>query len=318
MNATRVLITSAGGLTGVYLTRYYKKLGYFVITTDMSDFSPSAFFADKHYVIPNNSTPGFLKIIKNIIADEKIEILVPTTSFDMDYYSNCDVKSALKPCKYITMNPDDIKFFNNKKKWYLHFNQIGIDTPMIYKTKDEMIYPCFIKPCVGTGSKNSYLLENEQDYDYYIGKLSDEFIICEYLEGKEYTVDCFFNANGDCVGYSTRERIKTNGGGVVITQIQNSLSKYINDVIVKLEAEKVFVGPVNFQFKLSSEQKPVIFDLNTRFASGGLPASVESGFDIPGLYIKLCNNETIPKQSISIQNDGLVMIRHYTEVYKRG
>ena len=74
-------------------------------------------------------------------------------------------------------------------------------------------------------------------------------------------------------------------------------------------------GPVNFQFKIFPEDELCIFDFNTRFASGGLALTVESGFDIPNLLIKMLLGEKVVKWESISENDGLTMIRYYDEYF---
>lgn len=104
-----------------------------------------------------------------------------------------------------------------------------------------------------------------------------------------------------------------NGGGAVIS-INREIDG-VKKIIEKLESTGRIKGPVNFQFKIDNEKNLKIFDFNTRLASGGLPVTVASGFDIPYLLVRLILGEKITKWRRDEKNIGLTMIRYFEEVY---
>lgn len=69
-----ILILSSG--TRNKIVQYFKKTlkgrGN-VICTDMSNLAPSIYEADKFYIVPKMTTPGYIEIILDICKKEKIE-----------------------------------------------------------------------------------------------------------------------------------------------------------------------------------------------------------------------------------------------------
>lgn len=69
-----ILILSAG--TRNKIVQYFKKTlegkGN-VICTDMSELAPSIYEADKHYIVPRMTAPGYLEAILDICKKEKID-----------------------------------------------------------------------------------------------------------------------------------------------------------------------------------------------------------------------------------------------------
>jgi len=104
-----------------------------------------------------------------------------------------------------------------------------------------------------------------------------------------------------------------NGGGAVVST--NREVNGVDDIIKKLESTKRIKGPVNFQFKIDKTGELCVFDFNTRFASGGLPVTVESGFDIPYMLLQLILDEKVEKWKRDSKSIGLTMIRYFEEVY---
>ena len=308
-----VLITSAGGLTGVYLSKHYKKTDiYRIVGVDMSDVNPLKKWVDAFYKVPSIMDNNFLSIIKDIINKEKIDVLIPVSSYDIDFFSKNTIQNELREVKFLTMDYSDHINLHDKKLCYQFLEKIGVKTPFIYTIKNGIHYPCIIKPRRSSGSKNTVVLYCDNDFEYWSKKIEDGIIV-QYLEGSEYTVDCLFNETGKCLGANVRERVKTTGGGATIARINNSIR--IDRIIERLENTGIIKGPVNFQFKILPDDEICVFDFNTRFASGGLALTVESGFDIPNLLIQMLLGEKVMKWESKPENDGLTMVRYYDEYF---
>ena len=68
-----ILILSAG--TRNKIIQYFKKAldgKGLVIATDCSDLAPAIYEADKHYIVPKMSAPGYLDVILDICKKEKV------------------------------------------------------------------------------------------------------------------------------------------------------------------------------------------------------------------------------------------------------
>jgi carbamoyl-phosphate synthase large subunit len=308
-----ILLTSAGGLTGVFLSKHFKSsASYKIVGVDMSNQNPLMKWIDVFYKVPSTKDNNFLNAIEEIINNEKVDVLIPISSYDVDFFSNLDIQNKLNYVKILTMNYSDHVILHDKELSYKFLASIGLKTPKIYYKQNEINYPCIIKPKRSSGSRNTIVLNNENDLNYW-SKIIEDAIIVEFLEGKEFTVDCLFNEKGLCIGSSVRERVKTSSGGATISTINNKIK--VDKIIKNLENTKKIKGPINFQFKINSNHDLCIFDFNTRFASGGLALTVKSGFDIPNLLIKLLLGENVSKWETRTENDGLTMIKYYDEYF---
>lgn len=308
----KVLLTSAGGLVGTYLTKHLKRAGnYYLVGTDMSANVPLKEKLDAFYLTSPSKGKNYLNEIEEIIQKEKIDIIIPVSSYDMEVYSHEEVKQRLQPTKWLTMDYTTHSCLHDKKTGKQFLEELGIKTPETYESQKEVLFPSILKVNKSSGSRNVVLLEKWEDYAYWKEKIKD-FTIFEYLVGKEYTVDCLFDGEGKCNGYNVRERVKTNGGGAVISTCV--IEERLEEVIRKLENCGKIKGPVNFQYKLK-DGEICIFDFNTRLASGGLPLSVEAGFDIPQRLIHLLEGKKEAPWQLKKEQVGLTMFRYYEESY---
>lgn len=308
-----VLLASAGGLTGTYLYRHLSKYDDIrIVAVDTNKIVPASVFANTFYVVPSVKDENYFDVIQEIIKKENVNILIPVASHDMDFYvchknelNSLNVSSLILDC-------DKQKLLSNKRSCYRFLSSIGIKTPAIYTSQDDFDFPIVIKPERSSGSKNTHIIRTKTEYDFWCQEMH-EYCLVEYLDGDEFTVDCLFDSNGECLGYNPRLRIKTVGGGVVVTK--NIYTEDVAEIISILSKLGWIVGPINFQYKRNKNGEPVIFDFNTRLASGGLPLTVKSGFDIPRMIIDLLDGKQVSKWERRPEIHGLTMIRYYEEVF---
>ncbi|PYG87168.1 carbamoyl-phosphate synthase large subunit [Ruminiclostridium sufflavum DSM 19573] len=308
-----ILLTSAGGLTGIYLCKHFKKSSsYRIIAIDMSEAVPLKMWVDAFYVVPAIKSRNYLAVVKEIILNEGVDIIIPVTSYDVDFYSQISIREELYNIKMLLVDFQVNDILSNKKFCYEYLASLGIRTPRIYRTPEEVMFPCILKPIIGSGSRNVIKIEDQIDYEYWSLRM-ENYILIEYIDGKEYTVDCLFDKEGKCLGANVRERVKMNGGGAIVTC--NDYSQNIESVIQIMERIEKLRGPINFQFKRLLNGECCVFDVNTRFASGGLPLTVESGFDIPNKLIQIILNEYTEKWYPEKMYNGYTMIKYYEEFF---
>ncbi len=313
--AINILITSAGGLTGTYLIRHLKsqkQLDLRIITIDNNDKIPAKVFSDKFYKVPKlYDSVQYMKEILEIVAKESIDVLIPTASWDVDFYAE---NGFLQEVKMLLPNDVTNRLLSNKDTCYRYLNELGIQTPKIIEDRTQIsedFYPLLLKPRKSSGSKGVQKISNEFDLNYW-SNICPDALLMNYIDGEEYTVDCLFDSKGNCVGYNNRLRKKTISGGAVET-----VSVYdpkVGEIIEKLEHNRNLSGPINFQYRLNAGCY-IVFDFNTRFASGGLPLTVQCGFDIPMRLLELILYGRTAKYEQSAKTNGLTMIRYYNELF---
>src|SRR5690606_14983426 len=66
-----------------------------------------------------------------------------------------------------------------------------ICVPRTFSSIDEIdSFPVFVKPDRGQGSKDATTIKSREQLVYTVKNI-DEPLICEYLPGEEFTIDCF-------------------------------------------------------------------------------------------------------------------------------
>lgn len=305
-----ILLTSAGGLTGTYLIKNYRRSDKYdcnIIAIDVNNDVPARSMADKFYCVPFlREKELYIDTVTKIIEENHIDVIIPITSRDVDFYS---ANNFCPNVKKMILDSDINDRLSNKKTCYDFLNTCGIKTPKVFDHPVE--FPIFAKPTKGSGSKGTSKIIDNTDYIYWQSKYPESMFI-EFLDGEECTVDCLFDNNGKCIGFHNRVRKKTISGGAVIT-----VSKYEKKLesIIKILEDRAFLrGPINFQY-IKTNDELYLIDFNTRFASGGLPLTVQCGFNIPEKLIDLLYFNSTETYRQTPDTDNITMIRYYEELF---
>lgn len=317
MKKLRVLLGSCGGLTGLYLSKLFKKSDYAdfeIYGFDAEEKNPTKFFVDKFFVIPNASNEErFLSSLINLLKNEKIDVYFPLHSKEIRVISKFEdrLRNSVNT-KFIVSPYQSFVILDNKRTLYESLSKVGLRVPKIYdKNSIPEQFPIFFKPESGSGSKGVMVIDNKEEFQI-LKKQNGLFL--ELLKGTEYTVDVVFDQNGNLLGYNQRIRIKTLGGAAVITQ--NNYDVDIGSYLKVMAKEFTIKGPANFQFFKTLQNDIVFTDANLRFASGGLPLSVASGLNIPIITLKLLMGEKIDPKECSPDKKPRIMYRYFDEIFE--
>lgn len=261
----KILISSINGPIGYELVKYLKKK-FYVIGCDCQPFGLGREICDEFYKSPHGSSKLFLSFLQKmslkvdqffLFADEEIYNL----SENRNNMSTVIKKTLISP-------HETIKFCNNKsdlKKYLKNF---------LYLPKDNA-NKIIVKPKIGRGSKNQLILnDNSNGYSKFFSK-DNNFFVEEFIEGKEYTVDCIFNKDYKLDFLLARERVIKSNISIVGKIVKDSK---IIMFIEKLSKKLKFIGNVNIQIIINKQKKIFLTDINPRI-SGSIIFSIAAGFN---------------------------------------
>lgn len=129
------------------------------------------------------------------------------------------------------------------------------------------------KPVCGYGSNDIIFYDGGYPIE------EDGRILQQYVDGDEYTVDCYVNKVGQCVGAVPRLREKVANGEILNGRTVANLSLIHKTGVI---AEYLNLrGPACFQWIVEEKtNNPYLIEVNARFG-GGSPLSIVAGFDTP-------------------------------------
>lgn len=213
--------------------------------------------------LPQVGDNGFIDSINRIIKENNIDFIFPAHDSVVLRLSESAEKGELG-CTVVTSVYDTCLIARSKKMTYDKLGTI-IDVPKLYdnsKITDDM-FPVFMKPDVGQGSKGVHIAENIDDVDFYFKK-DPTLLTMEYLPGPEYTIDCFTDYKGKLryVSGRVRQRI-SNGISVSAATVEDDrfgqIAEQINNALK-------FNGVWFFQVKENTEGNLVLLEIAPRIA----------------------------------------------------
>jgi hypothetical protein len=174
-----------------------------------------------------------------------------------------------------------------KKKTY-ELLKDDINVPCIYNYNEVSTFPVFIKPECGYGSRDSLKISNKNELDFYNSKINNN-IICEYLPGQEFTVDCFTSKKNGLIYCEARIRDKTvNGLSVLSRHINLPKVKKIGEIINK---KIEFIGSWFFQIKYNKNNELTLLEIAPRIPGAAcLHRNQGVNFPLLSIYEHFGNN----------------------------
>jgi len=306
-----VLITPAGSRIALGIIKFLKKeKNIRIITADIDKLTPGFYLSDKGYLItPFSDKKNFWSDLKKIIKKEKIDIVIPALdpllikfAQSLKFFENLGTKVLISPPETIFLTRDKWQTYQLLK------NTISFPKSFIDKGKISISFPLFIKPRSGSGSVSTFMVNSKNELDFYYKRIKKP-IIQEYLEGKEYTVDCLADMEGKLLFCVPRIRLDTKAGVSIKGKVVKN--KKIEEIAKKISQKIKFTGPFFFQLKEKNNTLKLI-EVNPRFG-GGMPLSTTAGPNIYALSVKLFLGKKIRK--IPKIKYGLYFTRFDEEIY---
>jgi len=315
MSKLTVYLNSAGATNAVNIIKALQRsdLDIRIIGGDMDPLAAGLFLADKGYVIPPVKSKDFIPELLTICKHENVDVALPVYSADFPVFTENKDLLASNGIRTYSVSAESWAICDDKCKVIKEMKKLGVSCPKTWsyeeaiKEKNSLPYPLLMKYISGSGSKNIQKIENVKDVEYH---LQPGCILQEYLEGQEFTIDVISDLSGNMLASSPRIRTKVYGGLSVkgLTVHNEILAEETRKIVEGLK----LVGPSNVQCKSSSDGKNKYFDVNPRFASGGLPLAVAAGMNSPDILIKLIMGWKIPR--ISVKSD-VIMVRYWDSVF---
>jgi hypothetical protein len=221
-------------------------------------------FVFENYIadLPFFSTENFIIELSKVVTKFKIDLIYPA----MDAVI-CKLKENENQLGAIVVSSpfETTTTCLSKSKTYKILNH-KINTPKLYSSDERNLnFPVFIKPNIGYGSKDSYKINNHEELSFYLKKRTD-YIICEYLEGEEYTIDCFTNKEGKLLFTGARKRERVSNGISVKTETAAELTIEFEKIAQSINELISFRGAWFFQLKKNSIGDPILLEIASRIA----------------------------------------------------
>lgn len=255
--------------------------------------------------------PDFLDNINEIIVENEIDYVFPASD-DVAVFlaENMDNVQAI----VIGSSKKASKIARSKHDTYNFFNGYGF-IPKVYTEINEISkYPVFCKPDKGAGSKGTFIAKSECEVKNGLVNKWEDYVITEYLPGKEYTVDCFTDKFGNLLfsGMRERKRIKS---GISVNSITQIIDEKVEKIAEIINSELKFRGGWFFQVKEDENGNYKLMEIATRIA-GTMGLYRAQGVNIPQLAINDFSGESVMvnPNNIKVEIDRALSNKYFIDI----
>jgi carbamoyl-phosphate synthase large subunit len=215
--------------------------------------------------------------LKDIVHKHRIDCIYP--AFD-SIITFLKIHEETLGVKVIASPLETCRICFSKRLTYDFFRG-DLVVPAIVDASGATAFPLFLKPECGYGARDSFKIRNVRELAFYDAQVADN-ILCEYLPGDEYTVDCFSSIEHGLIFCEARQRMKTvNGLSVLTEHVDLPIVKQIGEVIA---AKLRFIGAWFFQVKYNREGRLCLLEIAPRIP-GAAALHRNKGINFPLLSI---------------------------------
>ncbi len=312
-----ILITSAGKRCELLLEfkRELKKADQnaSVIAVDLNpNMAPACHLADEAFAVPRVTSDSYINELLDICIKKQVRIVIPTIDTELSILAKNRSIFSKNGVEIMVSSPEFISICRDKRQTMELFEKLGIRNP-VSRDKFNPKFPMFAKPYDGSLSTNIHIIRCVDDLTPEI--LNDpKLMFMEYIdktEYKEYTVDIYYDKNGDVKEIVPRERIEIRSGEVNKgASRKNYIVNYLKERMEHMDGVR---GCICIQlFYRESDNDVVGIEINPRFG-GGYPLSYYAGANFPNMMIE----EYIKGEKIEYSDDwkeNTIMLRYDSQV----
>lgn len=291
-----------------------------VVATDMSPNAPALYDADKHYIVPRMTAPGYIDVIFDICKKEKIDGVLSLIDPELSLLAKHAADFAALGTTVIGSSYDLCEQSLDKMWMFRWLMEHGYRCAKSYVEKEAFYadveagaisYPVFVKPVQGSASISISKVYDRETVELLFAH-SDNLMIQEFLNGQEIGADVYIDMiSGQVVSIFTKKKLVMRAG-----ETDKAVSFKDEKLFALIETfvkEAGFRGQIDIDiFEIDGEY--YISEVNPRFG-GGYPHAYECGCD----HMKLiCNNlqGITNEKNIGSYEENLVMMK-YNEIMIR-
>jgi len=294
------------------------------VMVDADDFVAGRYFADKFYKTPSSKDEKYIEFMLDICKKEGVDIYIPIIDYGFEKLSNNKQKFKDSGIYLMIADYPSIKICADKYLTYTYFINNNIPTPKTFEFKNHKNISYdksyIMKPrSDGRASLDVHKISSLQEVES-VAKDNTNYIIQEFITGKEFTADCLNNLDGTMfINAVIRERVETKGGLATKARIFDKiLSDKIKVYLKKISEGLRLPGVYNIQGFIKNNEEIYFTEINPRFA-GTHVMNIKAG--VNSIHFLLQMIDGIPpekiQKSINI-NHNIRMLRYWNEIFIDG
>ena len=300
-----VLITAAGNVFMPGTMSCIKQNGereIRLIGADMSRDETILQMCDGAHQVPRGDDPAYVDALLEICVKEKIDILLPIMSVELQALSENRGRFAAVGTKVSVSDPGPLRIANNKRNLLDFMREQGLNCAAYYtvrnaaelKEKAEALgypeKPVCVKTAGGSGSRGFRILDARTS-----------------RPGAEYSVDLLADRGETLVGCCRRSLRMENS---IMLDAELVDAPEVLSVCAEITRLLGLDGNIGFDLRERADGTPVVMECNPRITAG-IPYFALAGVNLPYLCIKKLLGEQIPDIQLCC---GTVVKRRWMEM----
>ena len=312
---TNILILAAG--TRNKIVQYFRRTlagAGTVIATDANRLGPAIYDADRYYIVPPITEPGYIDIILDICKKERISGVLSLIDPELSLLAEHEeefravgttvIGSSRALCD---MSLDKFSMYDWLTAHGYHTARSWMDRESFYRAvgAGEAAYPVFVKPAKGSASISISKVWDKETVDLLCAH-EEGLMIQEFMKGQEIGADVYIDMlSGEVVSIFTKKKIKMRAGET--DKAVSFKDPALFALIEKFVSEAGYRGQIDIDI-FDNEGTYYISEVNPRFG-GGYPHAYESGCDHMKMILNNLNGR-VNEKNIGAYDEGIYMMKY--------
>ncbi len=291
-----------------------------VIATDMSANAPALYEADKYYLVPRITEPGYMELILDICRKERVDGVFSLIDPELSLLAKHEEKFRALGATVIGSSYELCERTLDKWQMFEWLLAHGYACAKSYIDKEKFFrdvkagrisYPVFVKPVRGSASTAISKAEDRETVELLFSH-SDDLLIQEYLKGQEIGADCYVDMiSGELISVFSKKKLAMRAGetdkGVSFKDPR------LFGLVERFVKESGFRGQIDIDI-FDCGGTYYISEVNPRFG-GGYPHAYEAGVNHMKYIVRNLEGRANDPQ-IGCYEEGIVMMK-YNEIMIR-
>ena len=280
-----ILVSGACGLLGYGILQSLRRseTPYRLIGSTIYDYNDSVApkFCDIVVRVPLTLSEGFIDWILHIIAEYKIDLIIPGFEIDVTFWGKHYKLLEQTGAKVVLNNPDLISLCDDK--WEFHKVMKKNNSPFtipsslcsdLKELEREFGMPLLLKPRKGMASRGIVKVDDLETFNKHKVGIGKQLMVQPFIgkDDEEFTTAAFCDGNGGYYAIITFKRQLSKEGYTTKAEVLES--KQIEKAVLDLCRIFKPIGPTNFQFRIHNGVYHLL-EVNPRFSSS---TSIRSAF----------------------------------------
>lgn len=306
----KILVFPCGSEIGLDIYKLVRYSTYFNLVGASSVKDHGQFVYDRVVNgVPYVTDPQFVEAVRRIVSDYDIDAIYPTMDLALSVLKRHEPELG---CRVIGSPEETVDICLSKELTYRALEGC-VPLPGIFAIDDDIAFPVIVKPKIGYGGRGVAKIDSREGLSAYAGR-TDEVLICEYLPGEEYTVDCFTDRHG-CLRYAApRRRNRVKAGISVNTTFVEADSEFMG-FAEGINKALTLRGAWFFQVKRDAGGRLKLLEVAARFGGSSLLSNAK-GVNLAqlSLFDAFDMDVAISPSDAEVELDRALSSRFHTDI----